>query len=74
MDRPHYMNFAAIGSIIGHEITHGFDDLGRQYDIEGNIANWWSEMTENQFLENANCIIEQYGNFTDLKTNLPVKY
>lgn len=72
VDRPRYMNYASIGSIIGHEITHGFDDQGRQFDLEGNLRDWWDPKTQKQFLEKANCIIEQYGNFTDLKTNLSV--
>lgn len=57
---------------MGHEITHGFDDQGRQYDKEGNLADWWLPTTENQFVEKVKCIIEQYGNYTDLKTNRTV--
>lgn len=64
------MNYAAIGQVIGHEITHGFDDRGKQFDLDGNLADWWDPQTEKQFLEKAKCIIEQYGNYTDLKTNL----
>lgn len=70
--RPKYMNYAAIGSIVGHEITHGFDDLGRQFDINGNLVEWWGEETRQQFLVKANCIIDQYGNFTEPKTKLNV--
>lgn len=66
------MNYGAIGQIIGHEITHGFDDQGRQYDLNGNLADWWLADTQKQFLEKAHCIIEQYGNYTDSKTNLTV--
>lgn len=71
-DRPRYMNYGAIGQIIGHEITHGFDDQGRQFDLDGNLANWWQTDTQKQFLEKAQCIIKQYGNYTDAKTNLSV--
>lgn len=71
-DRPRYMNYAAIGQIIGHEITHGFDDRGRQFDLDGNLADWWKAETRNQFLEKAQCIIDQYGNYTDSLTNLTV--
>lgn len=71
-ERPRYMNYASIGSIIGHEITHGFDDQGRQFDLDGNLADWWDPVTQEQFLVKAQCIIDQYGNFTDLKTNLSV--
>lgn len=71
-NRPQYMNYASIGSIIGHEITHGFDDEGRQYDLDGNLFNWWNPETERQFLNKAKCIIEQYSNYTDVRTNLTV--
>ncbi|EFA04402.1 neprilysin-2 [Tribolium castaneum] len=63
-DRPRYMNFGAVGSVIGHEITHGFDDTGRQFDKNGNLVNWWKEETKTKFLEKAQCIIKQYNNYT----------
>jgi neprilysin len=64
-DRPNYMNYAAIGYVIGHEITHGFDDQGRQFDSDGNLVEWWEQDTKKAYLEKARCIIEQYGNFTE---------
>lgn len=66
------MNYAAIGSVVGHEITHGFDDLGRQFDADGTLVDWWGEETRNRFLERAQCIIEQYGNYTEANTRLKV--
>lgn len=63
-ERPNYMNFGAIGYVIGHEITHGFDDRGRQFDRDGNDRNWWKAKTDARFRERAQCIIEQYGNYT----------
>lgn len=63
-ERPNYLNFGAIGFVIGHEITHGFDDRGRQFDKDGNNVNWWEPETDNKFQERAQCIIDQYGNYT----------
>ncbi|XP_046742992.1 neprilysin-2 isoform X2 [Diprion similis] len=63
-DRPRYMNYGAIGFVIGHEITHGFDDQGRQFDKEGNLVDWWESETKERYLEKAECIIYQYGNYT----------
>jgi len=68
-DRPAYMNYGGIGWVIGHEITHGFDDQGRQYDSVGNLKNWWHDATKDQFLERSNCIIWQYGNYTAKSVN-----
>lgn len=72
-DRPRYLNYGAIGQIIGHEITHGFDDQGRQFDLDGNLEDWWAADTQKQFLEKAQCIIDQYGNYTDENTELSVR-
>ncbi len=58
------MNYGGIGSVIGHEITHGFDDQGRQSDKLGNTANWWTPETLTNYLERAQCFIDQYSNFT----------
>ncbi|XP_055637521.1 neprilysin-2 isoform X1 [Toxorhynchites rutilus septentrionalis] len=71
-DRPKYMNYGAIGFVIGHEITHGFDDQGRQFDKNGNLIEWWQPDTKKAYLEKARCIIEQYGNYTEpnVKLNL----
>lgn len=72
-NRPRYMNYGGMGFIIGHEITHGFDDEGRQFDLHGNLVDWWNNGTEEHFLERAKCIIEQYSNFTEVKTKLNVR-
>lgn len=53
-----------IGMVIGHEITHGFDDDGRQYDKNGNRVPWWSNSTIAQFNQRKQCIIDQYSNYT----------
>ena len=58
------MNYGAIGWVIGHEITHGFDDQGRQFDKEGNLVNWWHPDTSSRYLNKAKCIIQQYSNYS----------
>jgi len=63
-DRPAYMNYAGIGVAMGHEITHGFDDQGAQKDGQGNLVNWWPKETKQNYLEKAQCIIDQYGNYS----------
>ncbi|ETV87042.1 hypothetical protein H257_02052 [Aphanomyces astaci] len=55
-------NFGAIGMVIGHEITHGFDHLGRNNDGDGNVNPWWSNTTSTAFKTKAQCIIDQYSN------------
>jgi len=66
------VNFGAIGAVIGHELTHGFDDQGRQYDEKGNVRDWWTEADGREFEERAACFVDQYGSYTavaDVKLN-----
>lgn len=56
-------NYGAIGGVIGHEITHGFDDQGRKYAGDGNLANWWTEEDGKRFEEKAQCLVDQYSGF-----------
>ncbi len=58
------VNYGAIGSVIGHELTHGFDDQGRQYDADGNLRDWWAPEDEKAFNERTECEIKEYGDFT----------
>jgi putative endopeptidase len=57
------MNFGAIGMVIGHEITHGFDDEGRQFDAFGNLKEWWTKPVSDDFDKRAKCVEEQYDGF-----------
>ncbi len=57
------INYGAMGSVIGHELTHGFDDEGRQYDASGNLANWWTDADMRKFNERAECVIKQFDGF-----------
>uniref|UniRef100_A0A3Q2WTR7 Membrane metallo-endopeptidase-like 1 n=1 Tax=Haplochromis burtoni TaxID=8153 RepID=A0A3Q2WTR7_HAPBU len=57
------LNFGGIGMVIGHEITHGFDDNGRNFDQDGNMLNWWSNYSAEHFKEQSQCMVQQYGNF-----------
>ncbi|MEO9022275.1 MAG: M13 family metallopeptidase [Ginsengibacter sp.] len=62
------INYGAIGWVIGHEMTHGFDDQGSQFDKEGNLRNWWTKEDHKKFEDNAARIIKQYDDFTVLDT------
>jgi endothelin-converting enzyme/putative endopeptidase len=53
-------NYGDMGSTIGHELTHGFDDEGRQFDKDGNLRDWWTKEDERKFTERAECMVKQY--------------
>ena len=57
------LNYGGMGSVIGHEMTHGFDDQGSKYDPSGNLANWWSEADLKAFQAKAQCIVDQFNGF-----------
>jgi putative endopeptidase len=66
------VNFGAIGLVIGHELTHGFDDQGRKYDPQGNLRDWWTEADGKEFEKRVSCVADEYGGFTavdDMKLN-----
>lgn len=67
-----YLNYGSIGFVMGHVIIHGFDDQGSQYDLNGNLVDWWQPITKNHYLQKIMCIIEQYGNYTEPLTGLNV--
>jgi len=56
-------NYGGMGAVIGHELIHGFDDQGRQFDARGNLADWWTAEDKTRFLERAKCVSEQFGAF-----------
>ncbi|HYX53587.1 MAG TPA: M13 family metallopeptidase [Candidatus Limnocylindrales bacterium] len=68
-DAPNYGN---TGATIGHELTHGFDDEGRQFDAKGNLRDWWTKQDAEQFEKRANCVVDQYAKYVivdDIKIN-----
>src|SRR5579863_5410282 len=68
-DAPNYGN---TGATIGHELTHGFDDEGRQFDAKGNLRDWWTDEDGKEFVKRASCISDQYSSYTvvdDIKIN-----
>jgi len=70
--RDEAMNFGGIGVVIGHELTHGFDDQGRKFDPEGNLRDWWTEQDGKEFEKRASCVADEYSSFVavdDLKLN-----
>src|SRR4029077_2778345 len=60
------VNYGGIGAVIGHELTHGFDDEGRNYDAKGNLANWWTSEDSAKFDAKAKMIVSQFNNYTVL--------
>ncbi len=62
------VNYGGIGLVIGHEITHGFDDQGRQYDADGNLKDWWSAEDARRFKIRAQNIINQYNGYIAVDT------
>ena len=57
------VNYGAIGAVIGHEMTHGFDDQGRRYDAQGNVRDWWTPADAAAFSKRAQCIIDQFDSY-----------
>jgi len=62
------VNYGAIGAVIGHEMTHGFDDQGKQYDKDGNLNNWWKEEDNKNFKNRSQVLVKQYDKKTVLDT------
>lgn len=62
------LNYGGMGGVIGHEMTHGFDDQGSQFDAQGNLKNWWTEEDLKNFQAKAQCIIDQFNNTIAIDT------
>jgi len=67
-DADDAVNYGGIGSVIGHEMTHGFDDQGCKYDKKGNLKNWWSDEDRENFTKNTKVVVEQYNSFKILQS------
>ncbi len=63
------VNYGAIGGVIGHEITHGFDDQGSRFDAEGNLKMWWTQEDRKKFDERASCVVDQFSKY-EVQPNL----
>ena len=64
LNRPQSLNYGAMGVVMGHELSHAFDDQGRQYDGEGNMRNWWRNDTLLAYKDRIKCIEKEYSNLT----------
>jgi endothelin-converting enzyme/putative endopeptidase len=66
------VNYGHIGAVIGHELTHGFDDEGKKFDAKGNLSDWWTPEDTKKFEAKTDCLVKEYGGFTavdDVKVN-----
>jgi len=63
VDHSIAVNLGAMGMVVGHELTHGFDDQGSQFDAVGNMSNWWQPATEQQFKARTQCVVDQYSRY-----------
>ena len=67
LDADDAINYGAVGGVIGHEISHGFDDSGSQFDGDGNLVNWWSDDDRAAFEERTKVLVEQYEQFSPVE-------
>ncbi len=58
------VNYGAVGAVVGHELTHGFDDEGRQFDDQGNLKDWWQKSDEERFTKLSDCTVNEYSKFS----------
>lgn len=62
-EQPRPMNFGAIGVVMGHEVTHGFDDEGRKFDADGSRRDWWTAASGTEFEKRAQCVVDQFNGY-----------
>ncbi|KAJ7373661.1 hypothetical protein OS493_011270 [Desmophyllum pertusum] len=67
---PKYLNYGSLAMVIGHEITHGFDSQGRNFDKNGNFKDWWSTYSKNNFITRAYCLVQQYNGYEVFGKNI----
>src|SRR5260370_28763927 len=60
------VNYGGIGAVIGHEMTHGFDDQGRQFDADGNLRDWWSKKSGDEYNKRRQAVVDQYSAYAPL--------
>lgn len=73
INNPKYANYAGLGHVVGHEIIHGFDDAGINYDKDGNLMKLWDPISKNKFLNKTDCIVGQYNDYTYIDGNFTTK-
>jgi len=64
LDYPKSINYGAMGVVMGHELSHAFDDQGREFDENGNMRVWWTNQTSAEFKKLTQCMSKQYSNYT----------
>lgn len=62
---PPSLNYGGMGVVMGHELTHGFDDQGREFDKDGNLNHWWENNTIAAFKNRTKCVVNQYSEYSD---------
>lgn len=68
MNADDAVNYGGIGVVIGHEMTHGFDDKGRLFDADGNLKTWWTDEDSEKFMKKADVLVKQFDNYVELDT------
>ncbi|OAA65196.1 endothelin-converting enzyme [Niveomyces insectorum RCEF 264] len=72
VDLPSYVSYGAFGAVAGHELSHAFDNNGRHYDLHGRYDNWWTNSTIAAFTDKAQCIEDEFSNFTVIGKDGPI--